>query len=348
MLPQSTVRAFAPHETADASPSSGFDARGLTGTLSWNLANGEMQWSPGVYAIAGVGRDVPPSRALVDGLTHPEDRIDDTDLLRAVRSGLYDYRLFRILRPNGELRWVSVRGYVVHDRHGEPEFMRALVVDETLAERQRQPMRVAERRLGAIGRHPALSILVADAAGALTDAPDWERLTGQDQRRARGAGWLAAVPAGERADVGRRWRDAVASATPFAADHHLLGPDGRARPVATRAMPVLDAGGQVREWIGVCMALPDPAAEAAEDVPPRALTGAHVRAARAYLGWSAADLAGRARVSLSTVRRIEESASGPAVRPALIKAVRDALAEAGIEFRPMPDGAVAICPPRAR
>jgi hypothetical protein len=73
------------------------------------------------------------------------------------------------------------------------------------------------------------------------------------------------------------------------------------------------------------------------------LTGAQVRMARAFLGWSVAELAAKASVGISTVQRIE-AADDPAVRDDLdwrasarresIQAIRETLIRAGITLLP--------------
>lgn len=66
------------------------------------------------------------------------------------------------------------------------------------------------------------------------------------------------------------------------------------------------------------------------------LTGRHLRAARAMLGWQQATLAKRAAVALGTVRRME-STNGQIVSSTLtLGRVKDALSAAGIEFSPFP------------
>jgi hypothetical protein len=74
------------------------------------------------------------------------------------------------------------------------------------------------------------------------------------------------------------------------------------------------------------------------------ISGAQVRAARAFLRWSAAELAKRAKLALSTVQLIEAVDGSPAAggglewraaaRDESIKAVHDALVRAGVTFLP--------------
>jgi len=61
-------------------------------------------------------------------------------------------------------------------------------------------------------------------------------------------------------------------------------------------------------------------------------TGEQIRAARALLRWSAAELARRARVSHNTVSRCEAVDGVPRVQTATLERIRHAFEAAGIEF----------------
>jgi transcriptional regulator with XRE-family HTH domain len=74
------------------------------------------------------------------------------------------------------------------------------------------------------------------------------------------------------------------------------------------------------------------------------ITGAQVRAARAFLRWTIADLAKAADVGLSTIQEVEKVDGEPRVAPTLqwrsdardeaLRKIRTALEEAGITFLP--------------
>jgi transcriptional regulator with XRE-family HTH domain len=61
------------------------------------------------------------------------------------------------------------------------------------------------------------------------------------------------------------------------------------------------------------------------------ITGAQVRAAKALIGWSGNDLANKAGVGLSTIRRIEGC-------DGLLQAIQKALELGGVEFIGSPEG----------
>jgi transcriptional regulator with XRE-family HTH domain len=71
-------------------------------------------------------------------------------------------------------------------------------------------------------------------------------------------------------------------------------------------------------------------------------TGAQLRMARGYLRWSAKELADRAGVAESTIKRMEQDEGFPIARGANIEAVYSTLAEAGIIFIPENGGGVGI------
>jgi hypothetical protein len=62
------------------------------------------------------------------------------------------------------------------------------------------------------------------------------------------------------------------------------------------------------------------------------LSGPQIRAARALLHWSAAELAREAALGLATIRRAELAGEGTSMTTANDLAVRRALEAAGVEF----------------
>ena len=67
------------------------------------------------------------------------------------------------------------------------------------------------------------------------------------------------------------------------------------------------------------------------------VTGLQIVAARHALRWTALELADRARVSVSTIKRIEVRDGVPSVNAPNLVAVQSALEAAGVEFIGTPD-----------
>jgi len=77
------------------------------------------------------------------------------------------------------------------------------------------------------------------------------------------------------------------------------------------------------------------------ETPTDTLSHAQIRAARAYLGWTALELAEESGVSFSTVRRVEMP--GPrAVRDENVAAIREAFIRHGVRLVSHADGSLGI------
>ena len=67
------------------------------------------------------------------------------------------------------------------------------------------------------------------------------------------------------------------------------------------------------------------------------ITGAQVRAAKALIRWSGSDLAEKANVGLSSIRRIEAFKGVPESSVKVLNAIQKALEAAGVEFLGSPE-----------
>ena len=67
------------------------------------------------------------------------------------------------------------------------------------------------------------------------------------------------------------------------------------------------------------------------------ITGAQVRAAKALIRWSGSDLAEKADVGLSSIRRIETFEGVPESSVKVLNAIQNALEAAGVEFLGTPE-----------
>lgn len=62
------------------------------------------------------------------------------------------------------------------------------------------------------------------------------------------------------------------------------------------------------------------------------MNGEQIRAARALLGWTAADLAEKSGISYPTVQRLDAMRGQVSARHDTVEAIRTSLASAGIQF----------------
>lgn len=91
-----------------------------------------------------------------------------------------------------------------------------------------------------------------DPQGRMTgEQPGWAALTGQSRAEYEGFGWAEAVHPDDRQASIETWNATVAARSTFVHEHRVRARDGLWRHFSIRAIPVLDAHGAIREWVGV-------------------------------------------------------------------------------------------------
>jgi PAS domain S-box-containing protein len=83
------------------------------------------------------------------------------------------------------------------------------------------------------------------------EQPGWSALTGQTYEEYQGYGWARAVHPQDAQPTVDAWNDAVARRVPFRFEHRVRRHDGVWRYFSIRSVPILDAAGQITEWVGV-------------------------------------------------------------------------------------------------
>jgi len=119
-------------------------------------------------------------------------------------------------------------------------------------------VRQSEERLRVLASATADVVWTTDAGGRLTgDLPSWRDLTGQTPEELLGWGWLDAVHPDDRPRIAQTWDDAVREQGTYDTEYRLRMRDGAYRIFMARGVPVLEPGGEIREWVGLCMDVED-------------------------------------------------------------------------------------------
>ena len=338
LLPPPDIRADGPGEVPGLSLSSILrlmEEQGKIGFWWHDIATGRFSMSPGAARISGTPVTAIRTHEGMLNRIHPQDRPFQVDQIGLINTGQPLRREFRIVRPDGTIRWVSSRIDVVLDDDGRPVRFIGILSDIT---ERREAQRAVEFNHG---RHVALleatSALswIADLSGQSIDHSAWCDLTGMAPESCGGEGWLDAVHPNDRDRVRATYRAAVTQGGVYNIDYRVLTKAGEYRWYNARSAPVRDASGTIREWQGVLLPIdgdyrPVVGEPETDDVP--ALTGAQIRGARGLLDWSLAQLASVSGVSVSTIKRMEDGSEGN-TRASKSEAVRRALQTGGISFR---------------
>ncbi len=179
---------------------------GRMGTWEWKIASGEVAWSPSLEAIHGLAPgQFPGTFEAYQRDIHPEDR---EAVRRALDEALErgEHRVeYRVVRPDGEVRWVEGRGGVIYGPGGRPERMVGVCMDVTETRRAAEELqRLLQREQALLAREQAAR---AEAVAANRAKDDFLAVLSHELRTPLNAiyGWAQLLRRGrlEEAKVGR-------------------------------------------------------------------------------------------------------------------------------------------------
>lgn len=129
------------------------------GSWSYSIGEDEVSWSKETCRIFGVEND--PRLPMADFLAflHPDDRAANRRIrAAAVASGATYAAEYRVIRPDGALRWITSRADISRDENGRALKMVGIIQDVTDLRLNAEKLRVAERqtresqKMEAVGR----------------------------------------------------------------------------------------------------------------------------------------------------------------------------------------------------
>jgi PAS domain S-box-containing protein len=134
------------------------------GIWDWDVTSGAIEWSPEMFVLFGL--DVKTAEAGFDvwnGALHP----DDLEVSNArIATALADHSLldseYRIVKPDGEVRWISALGQGVYNEQGEAVRMNGMCMDITARKTAEADLREARDYLENLFGYANAPVIVWD------------------------------------------------------------------------------------------------------------------------------------------------------------------------------------------
>jgi len=139
---------------------------GRMGTWEWRVAENRVVWSPTLERIHGIPEgSFEGTLEAYQSDIHPEDREHVLATLAAIpTSGHADHYLeYRIVRPDGAVRWLEAHGHIERDAHGVATHVMGVCMD--ISDRKR----LEREREVTHARNARLVTITAAIAAAVTD-----------------------------------------------------------------------------------------------------------------------------------------------------------------------------------
>src|SRR5882724_9732674 len=228
-----------------------------TGSFGWRVSTGEIIWSEETFRIFQYDRSTKPTVELVLQRVHPEDAaLMRQTIERASRDGRdFDFE-HRLLMPDGSVKYVHVVAHALNDVSGSVEFVGA-VVDVTAAKRVEESLRRTENYLAEAQRLTHTGSWAWRVAGrdALHLSEEWYRIYGFDPEEGLSA-WEKRLQRMHPEDQAK-WQEttdrAISEKSNYEGEHRILLPDGTVKHTHTVGHPVLNASGDVVQFVGTMM-----------------------------------------------------------------------------------------------
>ena len=226
------------------------------GHWSWDAAKDTTFWSPAVYQIHGYDPALPPpDLAGVLALYHPDDAAVLASLVqRAVSEGEPYSLSARIIRPDGDTRYIAARGACDRDEAGAVRSLVGTFIDVTDLKLADEKLRANEARLKFVMDQSADLIIRVEPGRGITWASPSCRRYGYEPEDLVGTFGVELIHPDDRANV-----DAVRAAR-FAGlpdppgssrEHRIRSKDGSWICVEGNPTLIRGADGQVLEIVNV-------------------------------------------------------------------------------------------------
>jgi PAS domain S-box-containing protein len=225
-----------------------------TGSFGWRVSTGEIIWSEETFRIFQYDRAVKPGVEQVLQRVHPEDAaLVGQTIERAAQDGKdFDFE-HRLLMPDGSVKYVHVVAHALNDVSGRVKFVGA-VMDVTAAKQAEEALRRSESYLAEAQRLTHTGSWAWRVAGrdALHLSEEWYRIYGFDPEEGLSA-WekrLQRMHPEDRAKWQETTDRAIGEKSDYEVELRILFPDGTVKYTHTVGHPVLNASGDVVQFVG--------------------------------------------------------------------------------------------------
>lgn len=129
---------------------------GGIGIWNYDLQRSEAYWNEQLYRLLGLEpRKGPEDGGLFFTFIHPEDRNGALQSLQSLLASIertLDLE-FRIVRIDGQIRWLGARGRIIHDENGRPAAIHGINWDITAVKRNELELQESRERFQSVLEH---------------------------------------------------------------------------------------------------------------------------------------------------------------------------------------------------
>ncbi|HEX5452989.1 MAG TPA: GAF domain-containing protein [Stellaceae bacterium] len=224
-----------------------------SGTFRWDPRTGKfLEFDDNLKRLLGFAPD--ESVRVIEDFTarvHPDDLPALAAAVGDCRNGADFSMEYRVVLPDGGIRWVYDRARMERDAEGNPVYLVGACTDITKRRQAEEQLRASEEHFRNLADTIPLLAWMAEADGSIGwFNRGWYDYTGTTPEQMVGWGWQAVHDPRVLPEVLARWHASLTSGTPFEMVFPIRGSDGAFRPFLTRVAPMHDGAGTIIRWFG--------------------------------------------------------------------------------------------------
>jgi PAS domain S-box-containing protein len=235
--------------TAEERARTALDASKI-GIFRFDVRRNALDWSDGLERVFGGDSNITLEQFF--DVMHPDDRPQMmAAYTKSVIEGVDLEEEFRVFWPDGSMHWLHDRGRMVLGSDRKPQHIVGAITDITNHKRMEQVISERDAQFRTLANAiPQLAWIANNDGGRLWFNERWFEYTGESLASSQDFGWMrvhhdeAAAGVLDRQQaafrLGHMWEETV----------RLRGKDGQYRWFLSRAMPVREADGTIRQWFG--------------------------------------------------------------------------------------------------
>ena len=266
------------------------------GSWDWDMLTGEILWTPQHEMLFGYAPGTPRrSYADFQNRLHPDDVERVGAQVRECIGQRTDFHCeFRVVWPDGGTHWLSGFGRFHYDAEGRPRRMLGMIEDITVRKAAEDALHESDERFRAF--------VTASSDVVYHMSSDWSEMRQLHGRnfiadtKAPSVNWIQEyIYPEDQPQVMAVIHEAIRTKSNFELEHRVRRVDGSVGWTFSRAVPLLNAKGEILEWFGT-----------ASDVTARKQTEEEIRQLNSELEQRVAERV----VELATkARMLEEKAA---------------------------------------
>jgi len=222
---------------------------------AWDISLGEVWVTDKGRELFGFAKSDSVGFEQFLNALHSEDRqrVEET-VARAIAKGGEFEAEYRIVQPNGNVRWIAGLGRVEFDGNGKPVCMRGVARDITLRKQAEDALKESENRFRTVADAAPVMIWMADTDKLCNFFnKGWLDFTGRKVEQELGNGWAEGLHREDFDTCLEIYATSFDARQPFTIEYRLRRHDGEYRWLLDNGTPRFAEDGTFLGYIGSCI-----------------------------------------------------------------------------------------------